>query len=228
MPRETKPSAEKPHLLFALVKLAELGAVKEHINIPTVQLGRYIGISQQSASRNIKLMERTGVINRYMTREGQYVKITEKGVEYLSRMYAPLAKIFEKPVPLTITGQLFTGMGDGQYYMKIYQPHFKAKLGFTPYPGTLNLKISTADGLKTMQKIRAMPGIEIEEFTNKGRIFGGVKCFRAKIAGKIDGALIVPYRTHYGHDVAELIAPEKIKQKLNLKEGDSVKVEVFF
>lgn len=210
-----------------LMKLAELGAHARHVNVPTKKLGDLLEISQQTASRNMKNLQDLGWIDRYITREGQFVKVTSEGMKQLSQIYRPLVQVFEKPQPLVIAGRVMSGTRDGQYYMKIYERLFKEKVGFVPYPGTMNLRVTTVEDLKTLQKLRLLPSIFIDEFVNKGRVFGAVHCFKARIGGKIDGALIVPVRTHHAPDVAELIAPVRLRDKLNVKDGDEVRVEIF-
>ena len=49
---------------------------------------------------------------------------------------------------LDVTGVLFSGLGEGAYYIMIkgYRKQFQSKLGFDPFPGTLNLRLdSTVD-----------------------------------------------------------------------------------
>jgi CTP-dependent riboflavin kinase len=47
------------------------------------------------------------------------------------------------------------------------------------------------------------------------------------MADKEDGALIFPVRTHYLGDVVEIIAPKFLREQLNVKDGDSIKVRAF-
>ncbi len=218
---------DKPYLLFLLLKLAELGATRGHVNAPTKTLGELLETSQQTASRNIKELDDLGWIDRYITKGGQFVKLTQAGMDQLSTLYKPLVQVFEKPQPIVIVGKVMTGTRDGQYYMKVYEKLFQRKLGFTPYPGTLNIRATTVEDLKTLQKLRLLRAIEIEEFANKGRVFGAVRCWKAKIGGKVSGALILPVRTHHEVDVAELIAPLKLRDKLGLKDGDDLRVEAY-
>lgn len=63
-------------------------------------------------------------------------------------------------------------------------------------------------------------------FVNGERTYGDVKCFRAKINDKMDGAILLIHRTHYGQDVVEVIAGESVRKKLGLKDGDLVQLKV--
>ena len=103
---------------------------------------------------------------------------------------------------------------------------FTEKLGFEPYPGTLNLKLNTDYDLKTRSELDAFPAVEVQGFQNEGRTFGTVKCYPAIIENKIKGALILALRGHYDNSVLEVIAPVHLRKRLNLKDGNKVKVEI--
>ncbi len=219
-------NAEKNRLLLILVKLAELGAYTRPVNIPTKNLGQLLSMSQQTASRHIRALEKHGLVTRTVSHRGQQVKITGSGLQELAELYRPLFKVFEKPLPIVFRGTVFTGVGDGEYYMRVYQPLFKEALGFKPFHGTLNLKAATVEDLKALQRLRMLPAIEIKAFKDRNRWFGSGRCLRVTVNSVIEGAVVFPERTHYGQDVLEVIAPEKIRDKLNLKDGDTVTVEV--
>jgi riboflavin kinase len=104
---------------------------------------------------------------------------------------------------------------------------FIEKLGFDPFPGTLNLKLTTEYDLKTKAELESYPAVEIQGFKNEDRTFGLVKCYPAKIDNKIKGALVLALRSHYDTSVLEIIAPVCLRKQLNLKDGNKVKVEVF-
>ena len=135
-------------------------------------------------------------------------------------------KIFEGEGTITIRGKVFSGVGEGRYYVSLdgYRKQFIEKLGFDPYPGTLNLKIPK-EQLYFRRRLDEEEGILIEGFSTPDRTFGEVKAFRCKVDG-IEGAIVMPKRTHYPEDVLEVIAPVKLRDSLNLKDGDYVDVEV--
>jgi len=99
-------------------------------------------------------------------------------------------------------------------------------LGFDPYPGTLNLKLTTDYDAKTRSELEAYPAIEIEGFRNEDRTFGSVKCYPVTIENRVKGALILALRSHYDTSVVEVIAPVFLRKHLNIKDGHKVKVEV--
>ncbi|MBT0160165.1 DUF120 domain-containing protein [Candidatus Bathyarchaeota archaeon A05DMB-2] len=217
--------------LYTLIELAELGAHKRTAKISTEFLAEKMGISQQTASRYLIELERAGWIQRTVTPEGSLIKIERAGDAELQRLYASLRFLVEAAYPpsVTLEGTVFTGLGEGAYYIakEYYRKQFIEKLGFDPYPGTLNLKLTSDYDLKTRMELEAYPAIEIQGFKNENRTFGLVKCYPATIENKVKGALIFALRSHYGASVVEIIAPACLRKQLNLKDGHKVKVEVF-
>ena len=216
--------------LYMLLKLAEMGAYRRIAKISTEFLAEKIGISQQTASRYVIELERKGWIQRTITPEGSLIKIDDQGVRELQKLYSSLKVVLETPYPpsVTLEGTVFTGLGEGAYYItkEHYRKQFIEKLGFEPYPGTLNLKLSTDYDIKTRMELEAYPAIEIEGFKNEDRTFGLVKCYLAIIGNKVKGALITALRSHYDVSVLEIIAPVCLRKQLNLKDDVKVKVEV--
>ncbi|MEM1785274.1 MAG: DUF120 domain-containing protein [Candidatus Bathyarchaeia archaeon] len=216
--------------IYTLVKLAEMGAHRRAAKVSTEFLARKLGVSQQSASRNLIELERIGWINRTATPEGSLIKITEAGVKELKGLYSRLRFLMESSYPpsVTLEGIVFTGMGEGAYYVTRdhYRKQFIEKLGFDPYPGTLNLKLTTDYDVKTFSELKAYPAIEIEGFSDENRTFGPVRCYPAIVENKVKGAVVSAMRTHYNSTVVEIISPVCLRKHLSLKDGHKVKVEV--
>jgi riboflavin kinase, archaea type len=217
--------------LYMLLKLAEMGAYKRVAKLSTEYLAKKIGISQQTASRYLIELERKRWIERNITPEGSLIKIDDQGTKELHKLFSNLKFLIEKSYPpsVTLEGTVFTGLGEGAYYIskEYYMEQFSKKLGFDPYPGTLNLKLTNEYDFKTRMELEAYPAIEIKGFRNEDRTFGLVKCYPAIIENKIKGALIFALRSHYDVSVLEIIAPVCLRRHLNLKDGHKVKVEVF-
>lgn len=216
--------------LFTLLKLAEMGAHRRTAKISTEYLARKIDSSQQTASRHLIDMEKKGWIRREITPEGCLIKISNDGLKQLKRLYSNLRFLMEAAYPpsLTLEGVVFTGLGEGAYYVtrEHYRKQFMEKLGFDPYPGTLNLKMTTDYDIETSSELQAYPAIEIEGFQDEDRTFGSVKCFPVIIENRIKGALISALRSHYDDSVIEVIAPVFIRKRFKLKDGHKVKVEI--
>jgi len=217
--------------LRTLLKLAEMGAHRRTAKISTEFLAEKLGISQQTASRYLICLEGEGIIQRTITPEGSLIKILDSGMKKIKQLYSTLRFLIEAEYPpsVTIEGTVFTGLGEGAYYIskEVYRKQFIEKLGFDPYPGTLNLKLATDYDLKTRTELETYPAIEIEGFENENRTFGLVKCYPANIDNKVRGAIVFALRSHYDVSVLEVIASMCLRKQLNLKDGNKVKVEVY-
>jgi len=203
--------------LAYLVELALRGADRRHVKVSTAELGAAIGRSQQTASRVLMCMERNGLVTRQKEGKAQTVKITPAGMNQLQDLHKLLTKILEG---CTIEGTVFTGLGEGAYYMSQegYRKQFRDRLGFDPYPGTLNLRIPAGSA----DEIRSRPGLKIDGFQSGGRSFGGGKCFRVRIGSEAQGVIFIPDRTHYPKDVLEVVSDVNLRERLGLRDGDLV------
>jgi len=215
---------------FVLLKLAEMGAHRRTAKISTEYLAGKLGASQQTASRYLIELDNKGWIKRTITPEGCLIKITNAGVKELQKLYSNLRFLMEAAYPpsITLEGTVFTGLGEGAYYIsrEQYRKQFMEKLGFDPYPGTLNLKLTTDYDVKARSELEGYPAIEVEGFRDEDRTFGHVKCYPAIIENKVKGALILALRSHYDASVLEIIAPVFLRKHLRLKDGHKMKVEV--
>lgn len=216
--------------LFILLKLAEMGAYNRTAKISTEYLAKKLGISQQTASRYLIELERKSWIGRKVTPEGSLITIETEGTRELKKLHSNLKVVMEKAYPpsVTLEGTVFTGFGEGAYYVSkdTYRQQIVEKLGFTPYPGTLNIKLTSDYDIKTRQDLEAYPALEVMGFQNENRSFGLVKCYPAIIGGTVKGALVTAVRSHYDASVFEIIAPICLRKQLGLKDGNKVKVEI--
>jgi len=199
--------------------IALLGGSKDFVNLSSRELGKLIGVSQQSASQRILELIREGLVTRDLATRRQRIRLTSKGMDVIRKEYADYQRIFEVKETLTISGVVASGLGEGAFYMrqKGYKDQFRKKLWFEPYEGTLNLKIQGGD-LARLEILRENPGIEISGFEGAGRTFGGAKCFLSTL-GHLDCAIIMPIRSHHS-EVVEVISKHYLRGALGLKDGD--------
>ncbi|NLE05494.1 MAG: CTP-dependent riboflavin kinase [Crenarchaeota archaeon] len=217
------------HYLYTLLKLTEMGAHRRITKVSTQYLADKLGTSQQTASRNLIELESKGWIKRNITHDGCLIKIESTGTIELQKLYNNLRALMENinPPAVTLEGIVFTGLGEGAYYItkEHYRKQFQSKLGFDPYPGTLNLRLISDYDKKSRTELETYPAIEVQGFKNEDRTFGLVKCYPVIIENKAKGALLSALRTHYDVSVLEIIAPICLRKHLNLKDGNKVKIE---
>ncbi len=185
----------------------------------TIELSKGMDCSQQTISRRLGQLEKNGFIRRTVTPRGQRLELTQKGRDALKRQYSLLKEIFEGSRKMEIRGTVESGLKEGRYYMSLpyYRRQIRQKLGFEPFPGTLNIRAGT-DALTLNEPVK------IDGFSGKDRSYGAINCYKAKI-GKLKGAIIFPERAHHT-GVIEMIAPVELRKKLGLKDGDKVRIEV--
>lgn len=217
----------KPHLWFTLYTLMRLGASKTPIRISTTKLSQEIGSSQQSASRHLQVLEKEGLLKRQINTGGSKIRITTEGISELDHVLQELKWHLEGKEAETILfeGEITSGLFQGAYYVSKegYSRQIKEKLGFEPFPGTLNVKIREDDYDKR-QRLERGPSIRLEGFKDGERAFGAARCYPCIINEDEEGALIVAERTIHDYGVMEIISPRYLRRKMELADGDKIKL----
>lgn len=211
--------------LKILLVLGKKGALEKKISISTSNLGKELNLPQQTVSRIMINLLKNGLITRVKGIKGYLVSITPKGKKSLRDLDMALDEVF-KPKATEIRGIVIEGLKDGRYYLGLteYKQKIKKRLGFVPYPGTLNVRLNP-ESIGEKERLQRKLGIEIEGFKKDDRIFGPIKCFECRI-NRLRGSVIIPERSHYGSDILEIISPFELRKKLNLKNGDEVVINV--
>ncbi|PTD94413.1 riboflavin kinase [archaeon SCG-AAA382B04] len=207
-----------------LLKLLKKLALKNDLSlITTASLSKDIDSSAQTLSRWLKQMEQRGLIERRIHPRGQSITITDEGWNKLRDELYDYKRIFNEGDSLVLTGEITEGMGEGQYYIskENYQKQFEKKLGFKPFPGTLNVVLDS-ESVKKTHFLRNKKGILVEGFEEEERSFGDVKCFRS-LVNDIESAIIFPNRSSYEDNIIELISKHKLRDKLD---SENVEIEV--
>ena len=123
-----------------------------------------------------------------------------------------------------ITGVVFSDLGRAAAFMSVdrVRKTLGEKLGFFPYPGTLNLRLETDEAMESWREARERHGIEI---ASMDPAHCHARCFLVEIEGKRRGAVILPDVAGYPSDKVEIIAPVRLKDELRLKDGERVTIE---
>jgi len=125
---------------------------------------------------------------------------------------------------MELQGRIVRGSGQAASFTDLdwVREQFRHKLGFEPYPGTLNLQTSKEDA-QAIYRLAREAGVAIEP---PNEDFCMARCLRARV-GPIQAAVIVPLVESYYEDIVEVMAPAKIMDELNLKDGQELSLEVW-
>jgi len=224
---------------LAVLKLLALdGGHRGEVKVSCGGLAGRLDASNQTASRRLQALEDADYVTRDLVSDGQWVALTDAGERALEREYEDYRRIFDDPGELDLTGTVTSGMGEGRHYISLpgYNRQFVEKLGYDPYPGTLNVDLD-AESQRARSAMEAMDGVPIDGWEDEERTYGSATCYRCTVvvredhpdapAGEFAGAhVIVPDRTHHDESQLEVIAPEKLRDELGLLDDDEVTIRV--
>jgi riboflavin kinase len=122
---------------------------------------------------------------------------------------------FESVETLCLRGKVFSGKGEGATFLRLSwaRRQIEEKLGFSPYQGTLNIRL-TRESTRKKRTLMNRPGAQISPAPDhySGRLF------RANLMN-LECALIVPEVPGYPEDIIELVSPANLRQTLHLVDG---------
>ncbi|QIO21043.1 DUF120 domain-containing protein [Haloarcula sp. JP-L23] len=217
---------------LATLKLLALdGALDERTKVSCADLAGRLDASNQTASRRLQRLDDAGLLDRDIVSDGQEVQITADGEHRLQSEYADYRRIFEADASVDLNGIVTSGMGEGRHYITLpgYMEQFIERLDYEPFAGTLNLEL-TEESVRKRARLGALEPVTIEGWEDEERTYGPAYCYPASVVSG-DGEyapahIIAPERTHHGEEQLEVIAPEKLRDVLELADGDEVTVHV--
>ncbi|MCV0366257.1 MAG: DUF120 domain-containing protein [Nitrosopumilus sp.] len=215
--------------ILTLSYLLSKGAKHNYVTITTSSLGKNIKKSQQAASKHLVELEQNNFIERIINGRNISVKITPKGFGEMVKLSTILRKSLDSsPSYVELTGTLISGMGEGAYYMglKGYTTQFKSKIGYVPFPGTLNVRLDQKIHQEAIKQFETLNGVKIKSFSDGKRTYGWVKCFPAKLNNSINCELIILERTHHDDSVIELISKSCLRKTAKLKDGSKISIKI--
>ena len=126
---------------------------------------------------------------------------------------------------LDLTGKIVSGAKQGAFFTQLewVREQCLKKLGFTPWPGTLNLEIPR-ESIPLIEEMKPEEGLELVPPDSN---FCSGRVFPISIEG-IPGAIVLPaedVRVH-GKNIIEIISPKWLKEALGVKDGDWVTLTI--
>ena len=215
--------------LLTLSYLLSKGAKYNYVTVTTSSLGNNIQKSQQAASKHLLELEQNKFIERIISGRNISVKITSKGFFEMVKLSSILQKsLNSSPSYVELKGTLVSGMGEGAYYMglKGYTKQFQSKIGYVPFPGTLNVRLDQKIHQESIKQFETLNGVKIKSFSDGKRTYGWVKCFNAKLNNSINCELIILERTHHDDSIIELISKSCLRKTGKLKDGSKVLINI--
>ena len=124
-----------------------------------------------------------------------------------------------------LTGKIVSGVKQGAFFTQLdwVQEQCLEKLGFKPFPGTLNLEIAN-DNMAIMEALQAQEGIELVPPDSN---FCSGFVFPITVEG-ISGAIVAPaadVRVH-AKNIIEIISHLRLKDALGVEDGDWVTLTI--
>ena len=219
--------------LAALKFVALEGGRSGPVKISCSGLAGHLDASSQTASRRLQRLESAGHLDRDVVADGQWVSLTESGEAALHREYDHYRRIFEGDGPSTVEleGTVTSGMGEGRHYISLsgYVEQFRERLGYEPFPGTLNVDLSE-ESVRRRGELTGIEAVPIDAWEDDDRTYGAASCYGVTVVAGDERYeevhAIVPDRTHHDDDQLELIAPERLRDALGLDDGSEIEIRV--
>lgn len=124
-----------------------------------------------------------------------------------------------------IRGKVVGGVRKASYFTQLdwVQGQCLEKLGFRPYPGTLNLEVDE----ESLRVLEAMKEEDSVVLVPPSKDFCTAHTLPATM-GSVEGAILMPEERVmvHGRTTVEIIAPLRLKDVFGLQEGDMLTVRV--
>ncbi len=124
-----------------------------------------------------------------------------------------------------MTGIIFSDLGQAASFMAIawVQAALKERLGFAPFPATLNVRPKDPADAQIWQRVRSQStGMLLDSEADgfcRARLYP-IELLGQDMAGKLPGAILLPEVPNYPEDKIEIIAPVRLKAHFNIRDGD--------
>jgi riboflavin kinase len=123
---------------------------------------------------------------------------------------------------IVLTGTVFSGEGRGKKFVELpwFKRQVEEKLGFSPYLGTLNMRLSVKEAGKK-KLLENAEGLVVEPQTG---YYSGL-LFKATI-DTVECGVVIPIMPNYPIDILEVIAPVYLRGLLKLMDDSLVTISV--
>jgi CTP-dependent riboflavin kinase len=125
------------------------------------------------------------------------------------------------PAVIELEGVACSGLGEGSGFTALpwAAAQFASKLGFSPHPGTFNLRMQGERWAAARARMATAAGVNIEPPAG----FCAARCFAVELPGGRPAAAVVPAVAAYPQDKLELLAAFPVREALDVADGDTVR-----
>jgi riboflavin kinase len=95
--------------------------------------------------------------------------------------------------------------------------------GFDPYLGTLNVRLADPADVARWRAVREATALPVVPPTPQDC---GGQLVLVRLADGVEGAVVIPDVTRYGDEIIEILAPDHLRTRLGLRDGDVVFLEI--
>lgn len=126
---------------------------------------------------------------------------------------------------MRMTGIIFSDLGQAASFMAIewVQAALKQRLGFAPFPATLNVRPKDRADTQMWQRVQEeSTGMSLASTADgfcSARLYP-IELLGQDTADKLPGAILLPEVPNYPKDKIEIIAPVRVKEYFNICDGD--------
>ena len=131
-----------------------------------------------------------------------------------------------------LEGIIFSDLGAAAGFMGLdwVQRALQQRLGFAPFPATLNLRPKAREDTLAWERVqKELKGVDLFP-PNSG--FCSAQIFLVKIsaaamaeAESVNGAVLLPEVANYPKDKIEVVASVRLKDRLGVRDGDQLTLE---
>ena len=146
-----------------------------------------------------------------------------KAAEVEHRKSLPNREKRKRYIHVRLDGIITSGKAKASHFTQLpwALEQITKQLGFTPYPGTLNLKLDQKNQKKLTTLFKTINPIKIKPHGS----LKGADCIRCQIKDS-DCAIIIPDIPEYGPEIAEVLAPVNLREKFNLRDGNQISIAI--
>lgn len=125
---------------------------------------------------------------------------------------------------LCLEGEVLSGKGEAAKFIQLpwVMEQIEAKLGFKPYPGTLNIRLT--EGSIKLKEVWAAASFG-QEISPKKSFCSG-RCVKAYLSSGPGCAIVAPQVDNYPQDLVEIIAPMNLRERFRIRDGDLVEINI--